>query len=273
MTKVLVFFLLGFFITEIRAQCGIESIADEHNNKCYDFYKAEVDFKAAESVCSTRNSHLVSVHDNLIIPYLTQKSTQHLFENGYAWLGAQRAFPIGSNQQWEWTDGTPFDYQNFTNEESSSSETSGCMKFSVETGKWLTASCIEKHQFVCASDRKQKGTALLDSCPTGTANRCPSRYVYFEATQSCYKAVIRLSSFYDGNQYCKNDGAELASVHSKAENDFFTALTKTGLDFYTNNFLNNIMSDAHGSINAGEWFNVVNENERGFICKRAAALY
>ncbi|EGT33693.1 hypothetical protein CAEBREN_30616 [Caenorhabditis brenneri] len=263
MTKVLVFFLLGFFITEIRAQCGIGSIVDEHNNKCYHFHKAEVDFKAAESVCSTRNSHLVSVHNNLIIPYLTEKSTQHLFENGYAWLGGQRGFPIESNQQWEWTDGTPFDYQNFTNEKTDSSEIYGCMKFSVETGKWLTASCTEKHQFVCASDRKQKVTALLDSCPTGTANRCPSRYVYFEATQSCYKIIIGLFYNTTSNSFENTDGTPVDYTNwSQGQPN------PSNFNTYTT-----IMSDAHGSINAGEWFNVVNENERGFICKKAATLY
>ena len=50
--------------------------------------------------------------------------------------------------------------------------------------------------------------------------------------QSCYKLVMNYSDIEECRQDCKNQGADLASVHSKEENDFIETLMKDDLVWY-----------------------------------------
>ncbi|KAF1761299.1 hypothetical protein GCK72_009555 [Caenorhabditis remanei] len=296
---ILPFFLLTLPFL-VNAQCGVGAIYNEKNNLCYRIYKAAVDFDTAESICLTLNGHLASVHnldDNI---FLTQQASKLIYDNGPVWLGAQTSSPnVRDPNNWKWTDGTPFDYQNYRIGQPSSLGSSACMQFLTSDGTWLTATCTDEFPFICASEPKKITTVSGVTCPANKVNRCPSRYVWFQYTQSCYRVVIAQTSFDSANQYCKNDGAELASVHSYTENEFLSQISTTGLgetyngyniwiglinnngqwqwtdgspvDFvnWESNYPQSYSTTAMIPDGDHRWYNS-NYAQRGYICKRPA---
>ena len=53
---------------------------------------------------------------------------------------------------------------------------------------------------------------------------CSANYQYFAPTDSCYRVVDSRKKFYDAEDYCNEDGGNLASIHSREEMDFVAEL-------------------------------------------------
>ncbi|CAI2348315.1 unnamed protein product [Caenorhabditis sp. 36 PRJEB53466] len=198
------------------------------DERCFQFFKAAVDYESAESICATSNGHLASVHNTIDNNFLAQKAQTYIYSDGPVWLGAQASSSIVTNpQNWHWTDSTPFDYQNYRSGQPSALSSAACMQFLVGSAKWLTASCNNVFPFICAYEPT---TPSATTCPPQNGNRCPSKYVWFNVTDSCYKTVVGFHNFTEANTACQQDGAQLASVHSQIENDFLASISKTGLN-------------------------------------------
>ncbi|CAJ0582841.1 unnamed protein product, partial [Mesorhabditis spiculigera] len=54
---------------------------------------------------------------------------------------------------------------------------------------------------------------------------CPSGWIYYDVTQSCYFKG-RMQSWLSAERYCVGQNAHLASIHSKAEADFVNGLAQ-----------------------------------------------
>ncbi|EFP09146.1 hypothetical protein CRE_25235 [Caenorhabditis remanei] len=286
---ILPFFLLSLPFL-VNAQCGVGAIYNEKNNLCYRLYKAAVDFNTAEMICSTLNGHLASVHNLDDNNFLTQQASKLIYDNGPVWLGAQTSSPnVRDPNNWKWTDETPFDYQNYRIGQPSSLGTSACMQFLTSDGTWLTATCTDEFPFICASEPKKITTVSGVTCPPTSKMVTVSEKIVF----------IGSYSFESANQYCKNDGAELASVHSYTENQFLAQISTTGLgetstgnniwiglikngtqwqwtdgspvDFvnWESSYPQGYLATAMISDGDQRWYNTIYP-ERGFICKRPA---
>ncbi|KAK6754705.1 hypothetical protein RB195_013596 [Necator americanus] len=80
----------------------------------YGFFDHEASFDEAEEICVHYGGHLVSIHsqaENDFVHSMTYPLTSHSY-NEMVWLGGRRASPPFDNQ-WTWTDGSPFDYTNW----------------------------------------------------------------------------------------------------------------------------------------------------------------
>ncbi|PIC38780.1 hypothetical protein B9Z55_010676 [Caenorhabditis nigoni] len=308
--EILPLLLFSLLFLQIDAQCGTGSIYVQQMNKCLQFYASAVNYATAESVCSTLNGHMVSVHNMNENTYLAQQASQLIYKNGPVWLGAKTMSAIVTDPtSWKWEDGSPFDFQNYKIGQPSSLGTSACMQFFTNDGKWLTATCTDSFPFICASDPPLSATTT--ACPPSQdVYRCPNGYAWFGATNYCYKTVIEQAYFYGADDACKRDGARLASVHSAFENDFLVSISNTGfkLDFNKNTNvwiglylsdgywkwvdgtpadyanwaageLNNLDSELYTELmsdpntqgnynpNGGQWNNIANIPQRGYICK------
>ncbi|UMM24387.1 hypothetical protein L5515_004649 [Caenorhabditis briggsae] len=231
--KTLPLLLFSLLFLQIDAQCGTGAIYVQQMNKCLQFYSSAVNYATAESVCSTLNGHMVSVHNMNENTYLAQQASQLIYKNGPVWLGAKTMSSIVTDPtSWKWEDGSPFDFQNYKIGQPSSLGTSACMQFFANDGQWLTATCTDSSPFICASDPPLSSTT---ACPPSQV-RCPHGYVWFAATNYCYKTVIEQASFYGADNACQRDGARLASIHSAFENDFLASISNTGIKVdYTKN--------------------------------------
>ncbi|EGT33671.1 hypothetical protein CAEBREN_18283 [Caenorhabditis brenneri] len=218
------FFIFSLLPLVINAQCDPGAIYSPERNKCYQYHTIDEDFKTAESICENSNGHLISVHTAIDNTYFAQQAQKNLY-NGLVWLGANADSPVLSNpDNWKWMDKTPFNYQNYQSGQPSVLGSSACMVFNASTGKWLTPSCQNSYPFICASDPVN---TVQTTCAPQKANKCPSRYAWLEETNACYKLVSSKKNFTEANAACKQEGAELASIHSKLENDFLVEMSTT----------------------------------------------
>ncbi|KAH7705412.1 c-type lectin BiL-like protein [Aphelenchoides avenae] len=72
-------------------------------------------FYAALATCQKSNATLASIHDTDTNNWIADFSAAHLLTEGTdgnsVWLGL---YDPMQTQNWEWTDGTPFDFANWT---------------------------------------------------------------------------------------------------------------------------------------------------------------
>ncbi|CAL2036922.1 unnamed protein product [Caenorhabditis brenneri] len=216
-------FVLLFLTTPafVSGQCEEGSIYNSHRNLCFTFYNATVDFNSAETICATSNGHLASVHNIIDSNYLAQQAQNFISTNGVVWIGAKASsHNLTDPNSWSWTDGTPFDFQNYQSGQPLSMEMTACMQLSTSNSKWKTASCFISAPFICQN---------TPPCPPRKINSCPSEYYYLEETQSCYKTTIFGGDYSNAYATCQNDGGDLASVHSETENQFLVDISTSGM--------------------------------------------
>ena len=83
----------------------------ETSVRCLQFYRAPVDFKTAESICSVSSGHLASVHNAFSNNFIAAEAQKYFYNS---WLGAETRVADNTNPlNWYWTDETPFNYQNY----------------------------------------------------------------------------------------------------------------------------------------------------------------
>lgn len=144
------------FVCQVDATTPQERCGDfaEYNDECYQHF-APLSMAAAESVCTQRCAHLASVHnsaENLFISKLFGTSA------AYALVGLARQ----THGSYSWTDQTPFDYNNFGNNNTAYGEcvSMSLLKDLVDVGQWITVGCSLPLPFVC-----KRGLGL---CPRTT---------------------------------------------------------------------------------------------------------
>jgi hypothetical protein len=128
-----------------------------------------------------------------------------------------------------WTDGTPFDYNDFT----FPSNQTGCGTMSLATGYWNIENCFYKRFYVCqvpenivvstppATTTTSKATAIqATSTSSISTSPCSSDdWVYFNETNSCYYWTSAFD-WASAEAFCVGENAHLASVHSSSELNF-----------------------------------------------------
>ncbi|VDP36707.1 unnamed protein product [Heligmosomoides polygyrus] len=136
------------FVCQVDATTPQERCGDfaEYNDECYQHF-APLSMAAAESVCTQRCAHLASVHnsaENLFISKLFGTSA------AYALVGLARQ----THGSYSWTDQTPFDYNNFGNNNTAYGEcvSMSLLKDLVDVGQWITVGCSLPLPFVCKRD-------------------------------------------------------------------------------------------------------------------------
>uniref|UniRef100_A0A914PE89 C-type lectin domain-containing protein n=1 Tax=Panagrolaimus davidi TaxID=227884 RepID=A0A914PE89_9BILA len=128
-----------------------------------------------------------------------------------------------------WTDGTPFDYNDFT----FPSNQTGCGTMSLATGYWNVENCFYKRFYVCQipetfvvstpppTTTTSKATAS-QATPTPSISTSPCSsddWVYFNETNSCYYWTSAFD-WASAEAFCVGENAHLASVHSSTELNF-----------------------------------------------------
>ena len=115
----------------------------------------KINWTHAESYCvSTYNSHLASIHsqsdNNSLVNLRASAPTDHAQNNG--WIGLN---DIDTEGNWEWIDGTVFNYTNWdeTGIEPNGGTTENCVDVTTGKGHWNDLPCVNwgLHAFWCNS--------------------------------------------------------------------------------------------------------------------------
>ena len=117
---------------------------------------------------------------------------------------------------------------NFTDwgyDEPNTAPSSTCIAVSLANAMWSAQHCEQKKPFICVfSNTAAPATTTSPPLATTTTlkpSHCDEGWKFFETTGFCYKAFSNLNlSSEESEKHCIANGAHLASIHSRTEDDF-----------------------------------------------------
>uniref|UniRef100_A0AC34FT57 C-type lectin domain-containing protein n=1 Tax=Panagrolaimus sp. ES5 TaxID=591445 RepID=A0AC34FT57_9BILA len=210
------------------------------------FNANETGFAKAETICVRNGGHLVSIHDAFINDIITQYAPGFFKNNTSSnfWIGANS---IETKNDWQWSDESVFDFNDWGKSEPQNSSDLYCTSASMLEGYWKAEDCFTLKPFVCGilngfSTKVQTSTFSISTTktittkiranistifnpPTTTISTIPVLYycpgwTYFEPTKSYY---CMSSGDYDISEYsCNRFGGHLVSIHNDLESELVT---------------------------------------------------
>uniref|UniRef100_A0A914PBM8 C-type lectin domain-containing protein n=1 Tax=Panagrolaimus davidi TaxID=227884 RepID=A0A914PBM8_9BILA len=84
---------------------------------------------------------------------------------------------MGNN--WYWTDGSTFDFFDWSNGMPENLQTQNCVAISMIDGRWNNENCFISKPYVCAINSAA-------TTPPPSAYPCSGGFLYYEPTNSCY---------------------------------------------------------------------------------------
>uniref|UniRef100_A0AC35GA25 C-type lectin domain-containing protein n=1 Tax=Panagrolaimus sp. PS1159 TaxID=55785 RepID=A0AC35GA25_9BILA len=179
----------------------------------------------AEQECRTKyGGHLPSVHNAFDNMYLTQHARE-IFSNDNRsnfWFGLN---DITSSGKWSWMDNTTLDFMDWDKGQPQNISGANCGVINMIEGKWMADDCYKTYRFVCLMEAT-KPTTVMPSTTTTTQKPkiCPETWTYFDETGFCY-IVLKNETWPNSGERCKNEKAELASIHLLTEASFVANLS------------------------------------------------
>uniref|UniRef100_A0AC34FYF3 C-type lectin domain-containing protein n=1 Tax=Panagrolaimus sp. ES5 TaxID=591445 RepID=A0AC34FYF3_9BILA len=208
-------FLFAFFslnIYFVSSTCPCTSV--QYQSNCYIFNSTKTGFALAELSCRQVGGHLASVHDGFTNAVIGQEALKHLNKSAPndLWIGATKLL---SNANWNWTDGSGFDFTDWKQKEPQNVTDMNCALMSATDDYWITQDCNELNSFVC-----QIPLSVFNTTPTYPLNaNCSLGWSYFAPTHSCYgvNAGGYVGNWTAAETHCQQSGAHLITIHSYAE--------------------------------------------------------
>jgi len=115
----------------------------QHTNSCYWLSNEALDWNLASTVCQEMGANLSSSNSESENDFLYQLS------NSTVWLGGSDSADEGV---WIWTDGSPFDYDNWHSGYPSGGEIDNCLHMgygSYYRKFWFDDNCFSSNYFIC----------------------------------------------------------------------------------------------------------------------------
>ncbi|XP_067232917.1 C-type mannose receptor 2-like [Chanodichthys erythropterus] len=261
---------------------------------CYHFESESVKtWQDAESYCVAQNGHLVSIHDQETISFLTAHMSRS------SWVGLN---DIDREGTFVWTDGTQADFLPWeTNQPDNWQNNEDCVHIRGtehhDTGKINDLPCTATYPFICQKAKGQGPPAPPTTGP-GWNEKCGS-WVADPFNDYCYLfTTLSMRKWADARADCVNQGGDLISITEPFEQGFIQAQIQTvptgvslwmgahdsiteggwtwtdGSPFRYINWAAGNPDDYYGEdclsilINSGAWNDDNCENKRGYICKR-----
>lgn len=121
---------------------------EQPTKKKYKVFFEEKAWSGAEAACKSWGGHLVSikgVREQKEVEKLIKKACYGSSQFKKFWTGLREH---GSDDQWKWSDGTPFNYENWAD------ENRDCMFLDhTSTMKWHVGPCMQEFNFVCEASQ------------------------------------------------------------------------------------------------------------------------
>ena len=121
------------------------------NNNCYQLFKHQLKWMAANNVCKNMNSELVSIHSLQEADFLKKRIVNGTNEN--IWIGGKG---FGRDGKWFWPDGSEFGpFENWAdgqpNNPNPDAQPLECAYMQTPSRKWGDAECAADYSypFIC----------------------------------------------------------------------------------------------------------------------------
>ncbi|XP_022255986.1 macrophage mannose receptor 1-like [Limulus polyphemus] len=116
---------------------------------------------------------------------------------------------------YEWEDGSAVDFTYWAKDEPSNPDTQLCVEMYQHDSRWNDEKCYYKKSYICQVEKVP---------PKPTCETDDGQWKYFKDTDACYHVKkgswIQKYTWYEGEDYCAENGGHLVSIHSKEENDY-----------------------------------------------------
>ncbi|CAJ0946948.1 unnamed protein product, partial [Mesorhabditis belari] len=170
------------------------------------------DWRTAYFYCNEQQGTLLSIHNTFQNNLLADLQKNVTGYDAEFWLGAF----LDANGSWAWTDDTPFDYQRFQ-----SSANGDFATLDSRDRLWKKRTMMQNKNFFCTSSVLPMSTP--SNLTTQPPQNCRDGWQYSPETGFQY-LVLYDTRVSDAEAICQSQGGHLASIHSKAENDFIAGL-------------------------------------------------
>ncbi|XP_066502466.1 lymphocyte antigen 75, partial [Hoplias malabaricus] len=265
-----------------------------YGDYCYYFESETVKtWQDAESYCVVEKGHLVSVHNQETVSFLTAHMSRS------SWVGLN---DIRVEGHFEWTDGTAADFLEWEmNQPDNWQGNEDCVHIRGvehwETGKLNDLPCTATYPFICQKDKGQGPPPVPPTSGPGWSEKC-GPWVDDPFNDYCYQFnYLSLRKWTEARADCVNQGGDLLSITDPIEQGFIhgqiqsipngVSLWMGGHDSVTEggwewsdrspfrfvNWASGNPDNYYGEdcltiyINGGKWNDDNCEYNRGYICK------
>ncbi|XP_071824822.1 macrophage mannose receptor 1-like isoform X2 [Apostichopus japonicus] len=196
---------------------------------CYSTFSVASTWQEGENSCLNNNGHLYWSHSQAEEEFLISTVLTPEQEDEQFWIGLSDKIQEGV---FMWSDGSTADYVNFAPADDNANNTCVYLKQNGTTTLWFREDCASNLSYICkvqALDTTTSATTLTTqtqgkvSPPVGSF--CPSPWI--QVGDSCFEVFgyseANRKSWVDANQSCKDMDAQLASIHTQAEQSLLVA--------------------------------------------------
>ena len=194
-------------------------------------------------MCRQEGGHLASVTSEAINEYIYEEKKRRGLSA--LWIGGSDREEEGD---WRWSDGSPWNFTKWNEGQPSNRSGEQCLQQFGYSKKWNDYKCSYKKHFLCSrtlcsgkngislrtkhsfiftlSGSEQRGCSDNKKC----AQSCEENWD--KNGNQCYYWSTNTKTWDDAEDFCKEEGANLASVTSKATNDYIAAGLKKHKDHF-----------------------------------------
>jgi len=188
--------------------------ASEWQGNCYYLSSNRLAWTEAEAFCMGGNGHLTSVinavESNFLGDFLAAADSAGFDD---VWSAGNN---LADGVTWQWSDGAGFSFTKWKAGFPMDISENQCVAVDRTNGFFTNENCHQPKRFLC----KFATNAITTPAP-GRCN-CPFGYEIYQGF--CYKVFFGLTTWYDANATCVQEGGNLASIHTIQENRYIAGL-------------------------------------------------
>uniref|UniRef100_A0AC34QUZ7 C-type lectin domain-containing protein n=1 Tax=Panagrolaimus sp. JU765 TaxID=591449 RepID=A0AC34QUZ7_9BILA len=202
-------------------KCSQNGQLSPNGQSCWYVQNKTADFVNAEMTCTRNfNGHLASIHSIFDNIKLTDVAREVAAYYGNMFIaGANR---LSGDGIWSWTDGSPFNFNDWAQDEPGNEPTLNSLVIDIAFGAWFAANAYDEHVFVCETP------SVVVKPP-----KCLPNGELSSDGKSCWYIQNVTMDFVNAEIECKNlYGGHLASIHSESDNIKLSDLTRQIANHY-----------------------------------------
>uniref|UniRef100_A0A1I7Z1L0 C-type lectin domain-containing protein n=1 Tax=Steinernema glaseri TaxID=37863 RepID=A0A1I7Z1L0_9BILA len=192
-------------------------------DNCYQYFSSpnrqKISRTESQEKCRLLGSQLASIHSEREHHFVASLANSTAYKAAM-WIGLE----IGPhNSSFAWSDGSPFDFNAFSQYEDHNTESYAQIVPSFKNMGWSNYADYgtKTYYYVCKFSLIEPS---VNPCPNGWSHHGGYCYMYFIEGEKPHEKKI---SWTEANQRCRDQNSHLASIHSERENLFAASLAQS----------------------------------------------